>query len=164
MIAGTEGHRRDPPRAADALRGRDDTPDFLRVVRPLSSLGLTSNADGLVFDVQGPFETQAQSPAWRAGLRAGDRVDPERMRCTEVRNELCAATLALWGGVNYLLPGREVTVALLVDGDRPARTVTPRPSHGRATGCSAPSFCCSRRRASRSCSGRPGWSGYDRGR
>ena len=108
-------------------------PDFLRTVRPLSSLGLTSNADGLVFDVQGPFETQAQSPAWRAGLRAGDRVDPERMRCTEVRNEFCAATLALWGGVNYLLPGREVTVALLADGERPARTVTltaePRPSN-----------------------------------
>ena len=50
-------------------------PDFLRTVRPLGSLGLTSNADRLVFDVQGPFETQAESPAWRAGLRAGDRVD-----------------------------------------------------------------------------------------
>ena len=57
----------------------------------------------------------------------------ERMRCTEVRNEFCAATLALWGGVNYLLPGREVTLALLADAERPARTVTltaePRPSN-----------------------------------
>ena len=39
-----------------------------------------------------------------------------------------------------------------------------RPSHGRATGCSAPSFCCSRPRASRSCSGRPGWSDSGPGR
>ena len=31
-------------------------PDFLRTVRPLGSLGLTTNADGLVFEVQGPFE------------------------------------------------------------------------------------------------------------
>ena len=55
------------------------------------------------------------------------------MRCTDGRSELCATTLALWGGVNYLLPGREVTLALLADATRPARTVTltaePRPSN-----------------------------------
>ena len=92
-------------------------PDFLRIVRPLGSLGLTSNADGVVFEVQGPFDTQEESPAWRAGVRAGDRFDLERMRCNEVRDEFCAAKLALWGGVNYLLPGREVD---------------PRPPRGRS--------------------------------
>ena len=108
-------------------------PDFLRILRPLGSLGLTTDADGLVFEVQGPFASEANSPAWRAGLRAGDRVDLERTRCTELRGELCAATLALWGGVNYMLPGRQVTLAFLADEARPARTVTlqaePRPSN-----------------------------------
>ncbi|MFO1209901.1 MAG: hypothetical protein U1E40_11875 [Amaricoccus sp.] len=108
-------------------------PDFLRVVHPLASLGLTADADGRIFEVQGPFDTEAQSPAWRAGLRAGDRLDFDAMRCTTVDSELCATTLALWGGVNLFLPGRSVVLALAADGDRPARTVTlvaePRPSN-----------------------------------
>jgi hypothetical protein len=108
-------------------------PDLLRIAHPLGSLGLTADADGVVFEVQGPFASEADSPAWRAGLRAGDRLDLGRMRCTRIENEFCPGTLALWGGVNYLLPGRQVALALLPDATRPARTVTiaaePRPSN-----------------------------------
>ena len=108
-------------------------PDFARVLRPLGSLGLTTDADGLVFDVQGPFPSTEQSPAWRAGLRPGDRLDLAAMRCVPMTSELCATSLALWGGVNYLLPGRKVVLALTADATRPERSVTltaaPRPSN-----------------------------------
>ena len=43
-------------------------PDFTRIVLPLGSFGLTTNADGLIYDVQGPFAAEEESPAWRAGL------------------------------------------------------------------------------------------------
>ena len=46
------------------------------------------------------------------------------MRCSELRGDLCAASLALWGGVNYLMPGRQVSLAFLADEARPARIVT----------------------------------------
>lgn len=32
-------------------------PDFVRLARPLGSLGLATNADGLIYDVRGPFAT-----------------------------------------------------------------------------------------------------------
>ena len=50
-------------------------PDLLRVVRPLGSFGLAMDGDGRIYDVQGPFESEEDSPAWRAGLRVGDRLD-----------------------------------------------------------------------------------------
>ena len=59
-------------------------PDFLRVVRPLGSFGLATNGDGLIYDVQGPFASEEDSPAWRAGLRVGDRLDLAAMRCMPV--------------------------------------------------------------------------------
>ncbi len=99
-------------------------PDFLRIVRPLGSFGLATNADGLIYDVQGPFETEEQSPAWRAGLRVGDRLDFAGMSCVPVDTKVCASNLALWGGVTYVMPGREATLLVEAAGDRPARTVT----------------------------------------
>ena len=50
-------------------------PDLLRVVRPLGSFGLAMDGDGRIYDVRGPFEAEQDLPAWRAGLRAGDRLD-----------------------------------------------------------------------------------------
>jgi len=70
-------------------------PDFARIVRPLGSFGLTTNADGLIYDVQGPFAAEKESPAWRAGLRVGDHLDLEGMRCVPVDTEICASNLAL---------------------------------------------------------------------
>ena len=106
-------------------------PDLLRVVRPLGSFGLATNGDGLIYDVQGPFASEQDSPAWRAGLRAGDRLDLAAMRCAPVDTNVCASMLAQWGGVNYVMPGREATLFVAGAADRPAREVRlaaePRP-------------------------------------
>jgi len=99
-------------------------PDLLRIARPLASFGLTSNADGLIYDVQSPFAAEEDSPAWRAGVRRGDRLDLRAMRCVPVDTSLCASVLALWGGVNYVTPGSQATLILAATSDRPAREVT----------------------------------------
>ncbi len=96
-------------------------PDFVRIVRPLGSFGLATNADGLVYDVQGPFETEDELPASRAGVHVGDRLDLAAMRCLPIDTELCASNLALWGGVTYALPGRQATLIMAAEGDRPER-------------------------------------------
>ena len=49
-------------------------PDVLRVVQPLGSFGFYADNDGLIYDVTGPFDEKEQSPAWNAGIRAGDRL------------------------------------------------------------------------------------------
>ena len=108
-------------------------PDLLRVFRPLGSLGLATNGDGLIYDVQGPFASEQDSPAWRAGLRVGDRLDLAAMRCAPVDTNVCASMLAQWGGVNYVMPGREATLFVAAAADRPAREVRlvaePRPAN-----------------------------------
>jgi hypothetical protein len=108
-------------------------PDLMRVVRPLGSFGLTINGDGLIYDVQGPFASEQDSPAWRAGLRDGDRLDLTAMRCAPVDTNVCASMLAQWGGVTYVMPGREATFFIAAAGERPAREVRliaePRPAN-----------------------------------
>ena len=108
-------------------------PDLLRVFRPLGSFGLATNGDGLIYDVQGPFASEQDSPAWRAGLRVGDRLDLAAMRCAPVDTNVCASMLAQWGGVNYVMPGREATLFVAAAADRPAREVRlaaePRPAN-----------------------------------
>jgi hypothetical protein len=99
-------------------------PDFIQLARPLGAFGLATNADGLIYDVRAQFAADEDSPAWRAGLRPGDRLDLHAMRCIPVDTNLCATNLALWGGYNYVLPGREGTLRLEPTPDRPARQVT----------------------------------------
>jgi hypothetical protein len=107
-------------------------PDFVRLARPLGSFGLATNADGLIYDVQSPFTTEEESPAWQAGLRVGDLLDLAAMRCAPVDTELCASTLALWGGVTYVMPGRTATLLLKGAAGQPDREVAlvakPRPA------------------------------------
>jgi hypothetical protein len=74
-------------------------PDLLRVVRPLGSFGLAMDGDGRIYNAQGPFESEHDSPAWRAGLRAGDRLDLAAMSCASVDTMVCASLLSQWGGV-----------------------------------------------------------------
>ncbi len=106
-------------------------PDLLRVVRPLGSFGLAMDGDGRIYDVQGPFEAEQDSPAWRAGLRAGDRLDLAAMRCAPVDTSVCASLLSQWGGVTYVMPGREATLVVRSATDRSGRevrlTADPRP-------------------------------------
>jgi hypothetical protein len=106
-------------------------PDFMRIVRPLGAFGLATNADGLVYETQAPFATEDASPASRADLHVGDRLDLQAMRCIPADTGLCASNLALWGGVGYVLPGRTATLKLEANGDRPAReaklVAAPRP-------------------------------------
>ncbi len=99
------------------------TPDFLRVFYPLASFGLTVNADGRIYDVNGPFATKEESPAWAAGLRPGDRLDLEAMRCVPVNTEICATALTLWGGLSYVQPGTQGVIVLQPQGSQPERKV-----------------------------------------
>ncbi len=106
-------------------------PDLLRVVRPLGSFGLAMDGDGRIYDVQGPFEAEHDSPAWRAGLRAGDRLDLAAMRCAPVDTSVCASLLSQWGGVTYVTAGREATLVVASAAERSGRevklTAEPRP-------------------------------------
>jgi hypothetical protein len=108
-------------------------PDFLRVVRPLGSFGLATNGDGLIYDVQGPFASEEDSPGWRAGVRVGDRLDLVAMRCIPVDTDLCASTLSQFGGVNYVVPDREARLIIAATDERPTREITvvadPRPDN-----------------------------------
>ncbi len=99
-------------------------PDLARIVRPLGGFGLATNADGLIYDVRAQFADDEDSPAWRSGLRPGDQLDIAAMRCIPIDTEICATTLALWGGYTYVMPGREGTLLLAPTPDRPARQVT----------------------------------------
>ena len=106
-------------------------PDFARLAWPLGSFGLATNADGLIYDTQSPFANEEDSPAWRAGLRVGDHLDLAAMRCVPVDTEVCATNLALWGGVTYVMPGREAVLLVKPADGRPDREVRlvaePRP-------------------------------------
>ncbi len=99
-------------------------PDLLRIVTPLSSYGFYANNDGLIYDVKGPFIHKAASPAWQAGVRVGDRIDLERMRCRLREPQNCGDALAVLGGLVFVLPGREATLFLAEENGRPAREIT----------------------------------------
>src|SRR5271167_2669718 len=108
-------------------------PDLARIVIPLGSFGFYANNDGLIYDVAGPFAVPAQSPAWKAGIREGDRVDLSRMRCLPYDSAACGNVLAVLGGLEFVLPGREATIDLAATPDRKVRQVTleaePRPAN-----------------------------------
>src|SRR4029450_10532149 len=73
-------------------------PDFYRLYQPLGSFGFYANNDGIITDVQGPFHKQTDSPAFQAGLRVGDRLDLEHMRCSPINTLRCASAMAALGG------------------------------------------------------------------
>ncbi len=87
-------------------------------------MGFFANKDGLIYDVDGPFPDEASSPAWRAGIRVGDQLDLERMRCRPGELAKCGNALAVFGGVEYVLPGQAITIALAARDGSPARQVT----------------------------------------
>lgn len=99
-------------------------PDLIRVVQPLGSFGLTANNDGIVYDVVDPFPDERSSPAWRAGIRAGDQLDLERLNCRVGNLKNCDDALAALGGVQYVLPGQTATLYFTASEHHPAREVT----------------------------------------
>ena len=98
-------------------------PDFYRLYRPLGSFGFYSNNDGLITDVQGPFPEQADSPAFQAGLRAGDRLDLGRMRCIPINTLKCASAMAALGGFRLVANQRRAEFTIAETPDRPTREV-----------------------------------------
>ncbi len=98
-------------------------PDFYRLYQPLGSLGFYANNDGVITDVQGPFLQQTDSPAFQAGLRAGDMLDLEQMRCTRVNTLRCASTMAALGGFRLVTNQRRAELIVAAAANRPARVI-----------------------------------------
>ncbi len=98
-------------------------PDFYRLYQPLGSFGFYANNDGVLTDVLGPFQKQTDSPAFQAGLRAGDRLDLEQMRCIPIRTQRCASAMAALGGFRLVTNQRRAELVLAATPNRPARQV-----------------------------------------
>jgi hypothetical protein len=98
-------------------------PDFYRLYQPLGSFGFYANNDGLITDVQGPFLEQSASPAFRAGLRVGDRLDLEQMRCIPVRTLKCASAMAALGGFRLVANQQHAELIMASAPGQPAREV-----------------------------------------
>jgi hypothetical protein len=99
-------------------------PDLVRVAQPLGSFGFYANNDGLIYDVEGPFPDEASSPAGRAGVRVGDRLDLSRLKCNVKEPASCGNALTLLGGLQFVLPGRSAMLHLAANDHAPARDVT----------------------------------------
>jgi hypothetical protein len=108
-------------------------PDLVRVVYPLGSFGLYANNDGLIYSVSGPFEDRANSPAWQAGIRVGDRLDLEHLRCRPSDISSCGPAFAVLGGMDFVTIGQEIVLPLAATDRAPARQVilvaTQRPAN-----------------------------------
>ena len=98
-------------------------PDFYRLYRPLGSFGFYANNDGVITDVQGPFLQQTDSPAFQAGLRAGDRLDLGQMRCIPINTLRCASAMAALGGFRLVTNKRRAELMMAPTPDRPARKI-----------------------------------------
>ncbi len=98
-------------------------PEFYRLARPLGAFGFDANGDGLVTNAQGPFPGEAASPAWRAGLRRGDRLDLAAMRCIPVDTPLCATALAVLGQQDLVVDQRRGEIVLAATSETPARHI-----------------------------------------
>jgi hypothetical protein len=102
-------------------------PGLQRVFDSLDSFGLTVNNDGVVTDVVSPFLSPSDSPAAVSGIVPGDRIDLKAMRCIPFGTPQCANLVTILGGLGGLqavLPGREVTLTLLPASGRHSRSVT----------------------------------------
>jgi hypothetical protein len=98
-------------------------PDFYRLYQPLGSFGFYANNDGIITDVEGPFPDQTASPAFRAGLRIGDRLDLEQMRCVPINTLRCASAMAALGGFRLVTNQQRAQLVTAAAPGRPAREV-----------------------------------------
>src|SRR5215472_4222916 len=98
-------------------------PDFYRLYKPLGSFGFYANNEGIITDVQGPFLQEADSPAYRAGLRPGNRIDLEQMRCIPISTLRCASAMAALGGFRLVANQQRAQLVMAPAPGRPARVV-----------------------------------------
>jgi hypothetical protein len=98
-------------------------PDFYRLYQQLGSFGFYANNDGVITDVQWPFLQQTDSPAFQAGMRVGDRLDLEQMRCIPINTLRCASAMAALGGFRLVTSERHAELLLARTADRPARKI-----------------------------------------
>ncbi len=98
-------------------------PDFYRLYQPLGSFGFYANNDGVITDIQGPFPHETDSPAFQAGLRVGDRLDLEQMRCIPLNTLRCASAMAAVGGFRLVTNQRRAELVMAATPDRPARKI-----------------------------------------
>src|SRR5215468_11276205 len=98
-------------------------PDFYRLYQPLGSFGFYANNDGVITDIEGPFPDQTASPAFRAGLRVGDRLDLGQMRCIPIRTLRCASAMAALGGFRLVTKQQRAELVMAATPDRPARKI-----------------------------------------
>src|SRR3974390_850927 len=96
-------------------------PDFYRLYQPLGSFGFYANNDGIITDIKGPFLDQTASPAFRAGLRVGDRLDLAQMRCIPIRTLRCASAMAALGGFRLVANQQRAELVVAKALGRPAR-------------------------------------------
>lgn len=104
-------------------------PAFQRIFDQLGSFGLTLDNDGVITDVVSPFASAAKSPAAMAGIARGDRLDLRAMRCIPLRTPQCYSLVAVLGGaggMQAVLPDRQITLTLDPISGRPPRIVTIR--------------------------------------
>ena len=102
------------------------TPGLYRAYDPLASFGLTVDNDGVVVDVVAPFKTATKSPAAAAGIVPGDRVNLWEMRCIPIRTPQCQSLVAVLGGLGGMqsvMPGRQITLVMAPASAGPARIV-----------------------------------------
>jgi len=90
-------------------------PDAYRVFGSLGTFGLVVDNDGVVVETSGGFVSTPQSPAVRAGIVVGDRVDLHAMRCVPLGSSRCKSLLSLIGGLGGLqLVRPDATIALTI--------------------------------------------------
>jgi hypothetical protein len=99
-------------------------PDLIRVMQPLSSFGFYADSDGKIYNVTGPFDRATKSPAWKAGMRVGDRLDLSQLKCSLGDVVTCGYALAAIGGVQFVLPGTTAVIPLAARHGNPPRQVT----------------------------------------
>jgi len=98
-------------------------PDFYRLYQPLGSFGFYANNDGIITDTQGPFLEPNASPAFRAGLRVGDRLDLAEMRCIPIDTLRCASAMAALGGFRLVANEQRAELVMAAAPGRAAREV-----------------------------------------
>jgi hypothetical protein len=101
-------------------------PGLYRTVTPFAAFGLSVDNDGLVTDVRMPFPIRSESPAARAGIARGDRIDLAALGCRITDLAACGDALTLLGGlggVHLVMPSSTLRLTIQPHGEGTVRTI-----------------------------------------